>query len=191
MNAPFEPTGIVFDDLRSGRLLLLVAEGQPYAGWLCYRHPDGQWVTLREATDDDRWAIEAAEPKGPPDPAKVLRLCTKGGESYHARAPDPSLAELRDALEMAKETGSLEELRAVTLEVETSALSLFRAKVKGATALVVHPDTLEEIRGCVDFLGRPDLELIADPRLERGILYAIDQDAIDRYALDPYRKTTP
>jgi hypothetical protein len=23
------------------------------AGWILYRHPDGQWVTLRKATDED------------------------------------------------------------------------------------------------------------------------------------------
>lgn len=29
------------------------------AGWLLYRHPDGQWVTLRKATDADVTALSA------------------------------------------------------------------------------------------------------------------------------------
>jgi hypothetical protein len=30
------------------------------AGWLFYKHPDGQWVTLRRASDEDVEAITAA-----------------------------------------------------------------------------------------------------------------------------------
>lgn len=30
------------------------------AGWLLYRHPDGQWVTLRKATDADVNAMSQA-----------------------------------------------------------------------------------------------------------------------------------
>ena len=30
------------------------------AGWILYRHPDGQWVTLREATQDDLARINTA-----------------------------------------------------------------------------------------------------------------------------------
>ena len=44
--------GIRFCDASSSRERLLVEEG-PYKGWLCYKHPDGQWVTLREATKDE------------------------------------------------------------------------------------------------------------------------------------------
>ena len=25
----------------------------PFEGWIVFKHPDGQWVTLREATQDD------------------------------------------------------------------------------------------------------------------------------------------
>lgn len=44
--------GFVFYDANSMRKLMLVEHGV-MAGWLCYKHPDGQWVTLRKATEDD------------------------------------------------------------------------------------------------------------------------------------------
>lgn len=50
----YEPHGIRFFDAVSNREMILVADGEPFAGWLCYRHPDGQWVTLRKATEEDR-----------------------------------------------------------------------------------------------------------------------------------------
>ena len=46
-----EPKGIRFIDKNQGEMIL-VSEGE-YEGWLCYRHPDGQWVSLRKATEDD------------------------------------------------------------------------------------------------------------------------------------------
>lgn len=49
-----------FYDQRSERWMALVTlENEEQ--WLCYRHPDGQWVTLRMATDDDIARIEAAK----------------------------------------------------------------------------------------------------------------------------------
>ena len=39
--------------------MVLVTEG-PWYGWLCYRHLEGQWVSLRKATDDDKQRIIAA-----------------------------------------------------------------------------------------------------------------------------------
>ncbi len=48
----------IFYDQASGRFMKLVCDG-PYAGWLCYRHPDRKWVTLRKATDEDRAAISS------------------------------------------------------------------------------------------------------------------------------------
>ncbi len=53
---PYEPKGTRFHDAISNRNMLLVSEGH-MRGWLCYRHPDGQWVTLRKATDDDLRAL--------------------------------------------------------------------------------------------------------------------------------------
>ncbi len=48
----FEPKGTQFWDQASGRQMMLVLEG-PSSGWIVYKHPDGQWVALREATLDD------------------------------------------------------------------------------------------------------------------------------------------
>ncbi len=57
----YEPSGgIQFFDAASQRLMKLVEEGDS-KGWICYRHLDGmQWVTLREATDDDRHRLRCA-----------------------------------------------------------------------------------------------------------------------------------
>ena len=55
----YEPPGTRFLDMASGREMLLVSDG-PWAGWLSYRHPDGQWVSLRKATDADLVSIERA-----------------------------------------------------------------------------------------------------------------------------------
>lgn len=57
--------GVEFYDKASGREMLLIDEGESFGGWLCYRHPDGQWVTLRKATEADRRAIATA-PNFPP-----------------------------------------------------------------------------------------------------------------------------
>lgn len=58
MSEHYAPKGISFWDARSERLMLLVTEGG-FAGWLCYRGAEGQWVTLRQATEEDRQAIGA------------------------------------------------------------------------------------------------------------------------------------
>ena len=47
----YEPKGVRFYDANHGEMML--CEEGPDNGWLCYRHPDGQWVTLRKATSDD------------------------------------------------------------------------------------------------------------------------------------------
>lgn len=45
--------GICFWSHSYGKEMMLVTDG-PYKDWICYRHPDGHWVTLRQATDRDR-----------------------------------------------------------------------------------------------------------------------------------------
>jgi len=56
-----EPKGVKFLDKASGRILLLVQDAQSdFDGWLAYNHPDGQWVTLRKATEEDKQIIEKA-----------------------------------------------------------------------------------------------------------------------------------
>lgn len=63
----YEPDGVRFYDAASGRNMVLVADGAPMGGWLHYRHPNGQWVSLRKATDDDRARLGV--PRAPTEPA--------------------------------------------------------------------------------------------------------------------------
>ena len=63
----YEPKGVRFFDRASGRHMLLVQDpGSGFDGWLCWRHPDGQWVTLRLATSEDREAVMALVRKALP-----------------------------------------------------------------------------------------------------------------------------
>ncbi len=56
------PAGIEFYDNGQNRMLKYVYPTTPHwtAGWLLYQHPDGHWVTLRNATEEDVEAISAA-----------------------------------------------------------------------------------------------------------------------------------
>lgn len=65
MTEEYKPIGLEFHDLVSGRQMVYVTEGQ-YKGWICYKHPDGQWVTLRIATQEDKERIFACLLKRPP-----------------------------------------------------------------------------------------------------------------------------
>lgn len=49
-----------FYDQCSQREMKLMMSG-PYEGWLVYRHPDGQWVTLREATFEEKMRLRVIE----------------------------------------------------------------------------------------------------------------------------------
>lgn len=59
----YQPNGAMFRgniiDAPNGWIrvdMMLVSDDDPreeLRGWLLYKHPDGQWVTLRKATDDD------------------------------------------------------------------------------------------------------------------------------------------
>jgi hypothetical protein len=57
-----DPPGIEFFDAATSRRMKYVYPGSSHwtAGWLLYKHPDGQWVTLRKATRDDIAAISGA-----------------------------------------------------------------------------------------------------------------------------------
>jgi hypothetical protein len=50
----FEPPGIKFTEtsFTGTKECLLVTEGD-WKGWICYKHPDGRWVTLRKADDKE------------------------------------------------------------------------------------------------------------------------------------------
>jgi hypothetical protein len=55
----YEPKGTRFMDRATGReMILTTVEG---VGWICYKHPDDFWVTLRKATMEDHAAIAAAQ----------------------------------------------------------------------------------------------------------------------------------
>ncbi len=52
------PIGTEFFDKVSQRQMILVNEpGHTYDGWVCFKHPDGQWVTLRKPSEHERTAI--------------------------------------------------------------------------------------------------------------------------------------
>jgi len=48
-----KPAGFEFFDVTSQRHAMLSVEGWT-KGWLLWKHPDGQWITWRKATKDDR-----------------------------------------------------------------------------------------------------------------------------------------
>ncbi len=50
-----------FYDAGSERMMKLDYMPSTRTPWLFYRHRDGQWVTLREPTDDDIDALEAVQ----------------------------------------------------------------------------------------------------------------------------------
>ena len=57
------PDAIEFYDAASGRQMMLGTWGDEK--WMFYKHPDGQWVSLREATDDDIHRVNAAAERKP------------------------------------------------------------------------------------------------------------------------------
>ena len=56
----FEPKGTRFYSKALKREMMLVYEGQPWAGWIVYKHPDGHWVSYRKATQQDHAELGAA-----------------------------------------------------------------------------------------------------------------------------------
>lgn len=69
--APYEPKGYKFRDARNGEMML-VYEGE-WKDWLAYRHPDGQWVSLRKATPEDWHALGIAISEAHHTPNNKLR----------------------------------------------------------------------------------------------------------------------
>lgn len=59
---PFDISGLEFYDAARQRTMKYVYPDTPHwtAGWILYKHPDGQWVTLRKATDADIAAVNKA-----------------------------------------------------------------------------------------------------------------------------------
>ena len=51
-------TGIKFRDAKSGREVMLITEGE-WRDWIACKRPDGLWVSMRVATEQDRAALQA------------------------------------------------------------------------------------------------------------------------------------
>ena len=59
----YRPRGTKFYCSANKLSMILVDTTEPREdlhGWLVYQHADGQWVTLRKATDEDRCKIVRA-----------------------------------------------------------------------------------------------------------------------------------
>lgn len=56
MQEHYQPDGIEFTTVL-GREFLLNMENTGWRGWLFIKHPDGQWVSFREAEPDDLLTI--------------------------------------------------------------------------------------------------------------------------------------
>ncbi len=52
MSESYEPKGYKFYSQTRRQEMMVVYEGE-WKDWLCYKHPDGQWVSLRKATQSD------------------------------------------------------------------------------------------------------------------------------------------
>jgi len=50
-----------FDDSKTGRAMRYIHPTNDHflANWILWKHPDGQWVSMREATEDDLAVIDA------------------------------------------------------------------------------------------------------------------------------------
>jgi hypothetical protein len=70
------PTPMEFFDFATGRMMQYVSPDAPFwAGWLFYKHPDGQWVSLRKATEEDVARIAALQaPATPPTWEEIRAL---------------------------------------------------------------------------------------------------------------------
>lgn len=55
MTANYEPDGIKWTSDQGTEFLLITAG--PHKGWVCKRHPDGQWVTDQKPSEQDRIAL--------------------------------------------------------------------------------------------------------------------------------------
>lgn len=66
MTEKWTPVGTEFKDMSTGNTMMLVSEGV-WAGWLCCKHPDGNWVSTRLATEEDLRRLDLAKQGGKPN----------------------------------------------------------------------------------------------------------------------------
>ena len=61
MSSQNDPVGLEFFDTATKKRMKYVYPDSPHwTGWILYKHPDGQWVTLRKATYADVGSISQA-----------------------------------------------------------------------------------------------------------------------------------
>ena len=77
----YDPPGIDFMDINTGKRCRYVTEGHT-AGWVCWKHPDGQWVTLRRP-----WAEE------------LLKLGVNPGREVTATPAEPDTCWICDRVQ--------------------------------------------------------------------------------------------
>ena len=57
----YEPKGIRFIGRRGNKIEEMILVQDPrssFDGWICYRHPDGQWVSLRPASETEKQQMQ-------------------------------------------------------------------------------------------------------------------------------------
>lgn len=72
MNENFEPAGVKFFSVSRNQECMLCQSGA-WSGWILYKHPDGQWVSLRKATDKDMADLHNAAIVDPPPTGDDVR----------------------------------------------------------------------------------------------------------------------
>lgn len=96
----YDPAGVEFYDVVGQRHMKYVTEGH-HKGWIVYKHPDGQWVSFREATAKDIRAIRDAASQTHhsaekteatnPDPAKISPAATISANAILLKLPETGL----------------------------------------------------------------------------------------------------
>jgi hypothetical protein len=74
--------GVIFYDATEGRTMKYVDPESKHraAGWLLYKHPDGQWVTLRKADSADLEIIANLANRGEKDPREAVPVSQPSAE---------------------------------------------------------------------------------------------------------------
>lgn len=107
----YDPDGYEYDsvmaiDGRSGRTTFkrVIQPGYEFDGWIVYKHPDGQWVSLREATaEDDRIICDYAGVDSIDELAKQLaELKASASHAAEARRVEVRLREVANGEPSAK-----------------------------------------------------------------------------------------
>lgn len=55
-----QPSLEFFDDNSGRQMLYVYLDAPQWSGWLFFKHPDGHWVSMRKATEQDVAAINKA-----------------------------------------------------------------------------------------------------------------------------------